>query len=120
MKKIIALVVSFFAALFSIQPAMASERAMQGWKLIEEGAVIVDVRTPAEFAQGHLEHALNYPVQELDQHVAKLNKDDMIVLYCRSGARVERAIQFLQSQGFTKLHNAGGLAELEQAVKATQ
>lgn len=36
MKKIIALVVSFFAALFSIQPAMASERAMQGWKLLRK------------------------------------------------------------------------------------
>lgn len=120
MKKIIALVISFLSALFVSHSATASERALQGWKLIDDGAVVVDVRTPGEFAQGHLEQALNYPVQALDQHVGKLDKDAMIVLYCRSGARVERAIQYLKSQGFTKLHNAGGLAELEQAANPPQ
>ncbi|MGR5133370.1 rhodanese-like domain-containing protein [Vibrio alfacsensis] len=95
--------------------ALASERAEQGWQLIEQGAMIVDVRTPQEFSDGHLDNAVNYPLSELDKHFANVNKDTQIVLYCRSGARSGKAYQHLKSRGFTNLHNAGGLAEMQEA-----
>lgn len=94
--------------------ALASERAEQGWQLIEQGAMIVDVRTPQEFADGHLDNAVNYPLSELDTYLANVDKDVHIVLYCRSGNRSGQAYQYLQSQGFTNIHNAGGLAEILQ------
>ncbi|MGR5238783.1 rhodanese-like domain-containing protein [Vibrio alfacsensis] len=102
------------AALF--QPvALASERAEQGWALIEQGAMIVDVRTPQEFANGHLDNAFNFPLSELDKHFANIDKDTQIVLYCQSGNRSGKAYQYLQSQGFTNLHNAGGLVEIQES-----
>ncbi|ENJ2866296.1 rhodanese-like domain-containing protein [Vibrio parahaemolyticus] len=93
----------------------ASERAEQGWQLIEQGAMLVDVRTPQEFSEGHLDNAVNFPLSELDEHFKDVKKDQMIVLYCRSGNRSGQAYQHLQSQGFTNLHNAGGLEELQNA-----
>ncbi|NOH78685.1 rhodanese-like domain-containing protein [Vibrio sp. RE86] len=93
----------------------ASERAETGWEWIEQGALIVDVRTPQEFADGHLERAQNYPLSELDKHFANIDKDAQIVLYCRSGNRSGKAFQYLTAQGFTNLHNAGGLVEMQQS-----
>ena len=93
----------------------ASERADIGWDLIEKGALVVDVRTPEEFKQGHLDNAINYPLSEVATHFASIDKDQPIVLYCRSGNRSGQAYQFLRAQGFTQIHNAGGLIEMQES-----
>ncbi|MGF1745619.1 rhodanese-like domain-containing protein [Vibrio minamisatsumaniensis] len=95
----------------------ASERADIGWTLIETGALVVDVRTPAEFEFGHLNNAINVPLSKLSQHFSNKDKDRAIVLYCRSGNRSEKAYQFLKHQGFTNIHNAGGLVEMQESHK---
>ncbi|MCF7480669.1 rhodanese-like domain-containing protein [Vibrio sp. J1-1] len=115
MNKVISLFLAIIATCLLAPTAIASERAEQGWQLIEQGAMIVDVRTPQEFAEGHLDDAVNFPLSELDKHFKDVKKDQLIVLYCRSGYRSGQAYQHLQSQGFTNLHNAGGLDELQQA-----
>ncbi|CAM2980957.1 rhodanese-like domain-containing protein [Vibrio mytili] len=115
MNKAISTLLTIVAFSIVIPNALASERADKGWKLIEQGAMIVDVRTPQEFSAGHLDNAVNFPLSELDKHVQSIEKDQMIVLYCRSGNRSGQAYQYLQSQGFTNLHNAGGLDELKTA-----
>ncbi|WP_394247193.1 rhodanese-like domain-containing protein [Vibrio profundi] len=89
-----------------------SERAEIGWQWIEQGALIVDVRTPQEFADAHLDNAFSYPLSELDTHFANIDKNRPIILYCRSGNRSGKAFQYLTSKGFTNLHNAGGLNEM--------
>ncbi len=114
MNKSISLLLSIVATSLLAPTALASERAQQGWQLIEQGALVVDVRTPQEFAEGHLDKAVNFPLSELAQHFKGIRKDQMIVLYCRSGNRSGKAYQYLQAQGFTNLHNAGGLQELQQ------
>jgi phage shock protein E len=98
--------------LFVIGAAHASERAKQGWQMIEQGAMVIDVRTPEEFNAGHLDQAVNYPLSELDKHIAALDKSQPIVLYCRSGNRSGQALAYMESKGFTALHNAGGLNEI--------
>lgn len=113
MKKAIALLLAYACLASSL--TLATERADIGWEWIKQGAVIVDVRTPQEFAAGHLDNAKNYPLSELDKHFANIDKDTQIVLYCRSGNRSGQAFRYLQSQGFTNLHNAGGLVEMQQA-----
>ncbi|MFA0414481.1 rhodanese-like domain-containing protein [Vibrio renipiscarius] len=100
---------------FSSLSALASERAEKGWQWIDQGAVIVDVRTPQEFRSGHLENAVNYPLSDIAQYITQLDKTQPIVVYCRSGARSGRAYDYLQSQGFTQVHNAGGYVEMNQA-----
>lgn len=113
MKKSLTLLLAALA--FVSVPSFASERAEKGWQWIEQGALIVDVRTPQEFDAGHLDNAVNYPLSQLATHFASIDKNSQIVLYCRSGNRSGQAYQYLLSQGFTNLHNAGGLVEMQNA-----
>lgn len=70
--------------------------------------IIVDVREPYEFAQGHVSGALNIPPADLMSGATALDnvpKDTQIILYCRSGSRSNVAMHILQSMGFTNLVN---------------
>lgn len=72
---------------------------------------LVDVRTPDEYAGGHIEYALNADV--LDQPIfvkafAKLNKEEAVYIYCRSGNRSQKAAQKLDSLGFKKIFDLQG------------
>lgn len=115
MNKLISLLLTTICFGLMSPMSYASERAEKGWQLIEQGAMIVDVRTPQEFSDGHLDNAVNFPLSELDKHFKDIDKDKLIVLYCRSGNRSNQAYQYLQSQGFKNLHNAGGFEELQRA-----
>ena len=77
-------------------------------KLVAAGARLLDVRSPEEYARGHLAGALNIPVQELDRRVAEVGPTDgELVVYCRSGHRSSRAAEILRQHGFSKVHNLG-------------
>nr|WP_254869178.1 rhodanese-like domain-containing protein [Vibrio diazotrophicus] len=95
--------------------ALASQRADAAWELIESGALVVDVRTPEEFAQGHLDNAINIPLNTVETGFADIAKDRSIVVYCRSGNRSGMAMQSLVKQGFINVHNGGGLSEMQNA-----
>jgi phage shock protein E len=69
---------------------------------VAAGAALVDVRTPEEFAMGHVAGARNIPVQELGARYAEIPKGQ-VVLYCRSGARSASAAQFLSAKGYDVL-----------------
>lgn len=76
-------------------------------------ATLIDVRTPAEFAEGHLEGAENINLQSSDfiAQVSQLPKDSEYVVYCRSGNRSAEAIEQMSALGFTNLLDAGSVAE---------
>jgi rhodanese-related sulfurtransferase len=77
-------------------------------KLVAAGARLLDVRSPDEYAHGHLPGAVNIPVQELDRRLAEVGPPDReLVVYCRSGHRSGRAAEILRQHGFTKVHNLG-------------
>jgi phage shock protein E len=77
-------------------------------KLVAAGARLLDVRSPEEYARGHLPDALNIPVQELDRRLAEAGPADReLIVYCRSGHRSTRAAEILRAHGFTKVHNLG-------------
>lgn len=90
-----------------MEPAAALEK-------IAQGGLVVDVRTPEEFEQGHLLNALNIPHDQITQATDKLPRDRDIVLYCRSGNRVEKAIAKLKELGYTRLYNGGGFEALSE------
>ena len=80
-------------------------------RLVEAGARLVDVRTPQEFANGHIPGAVNMPVQDLERRMGELTgKDRPIVLYCRSGARSSSAARMLKSAGYTEVHDLGAMS----------
>jgi len=80
-------------------------------RLVEKGALLVDVRSREEFAAGHLPGAVNVPVAELEGREGELGaKDRALVVYCRSGNRSARAAGILARGGFREVHNLGAMS----------
>lgn len=78
-------------------------------------ASIVDVRTPAEYEEGHYAGAVNIPLHEVPQRIDEFKKmQQPIVVYCRSGARSEMATSILKQNGLMEVYNGGGLYDLLQ------
>ena len=75
------------------------------------GAVLVDVRTPEEYAEGHIAGSRNLPLQAITRvEDAIPEKTSPVFLYCQSGGRSRRAAAFLEKIGYTCVRNIGGLA----------
>jgi len=72
--------------------------------------VIVDVRTPEEFQQGHVPNAINVPLSDIidDPAILSTSKEKAIVLYCRSGYRAGKAAEALQKEGHQNLRHLKG------------
>lgn len=98
-------------ASIAVQPAPAQAAAKP---TAGQQTLWIDVRTPAEFAQGHLQGAINIPLDEIARNIASQapDKDTPIALYCHSGRRSGLARQILQGMGYTAVSNQGSYAEL--------
>jgi phage shock protein E len=77
----------------------------------DAAVVYVDVRTPAEYASGHVTGSLNIPVEEMERRWQELEpyRDQQVVLYCRTGRRSGLAMDVLKSKGFKLLENGVNL-----------
>ena len=82
------------------------------------GAVLLDVRSPQEYREGHIPGSQNVPLQQLDniEEVTE-NKDTVLYVYCRSGARSRQAVSLLKHMGYTNVHNIGGTAAYSGKVE---
>ena len=74
--------------------------------------LLVDVRSPQEFAEGHIAGAKNIPLQEFQQRMKQIPQNQPIMLYCRSGNRSGMALQMMQSAGYEEVFNVGGIGAL--------
>ncbi len=70
--------------------------------------VILDVRTVSEYESRHLEGAINIPVEVLSQHLSELNKNDELLVYCRSGNRSTTAVGILRENGYDRIYHMDG------------
>ena len=68
-------------------------------ELLKTGAKVVDVRTPAEYAEGHVENSINIPLNELPDRTDELKKMQGIVVCCASGIRSNNAANLLRTNG---------------------
>lgn len=99
-------------SLFGLGPKVDYEQ------LIKDGALIVDVRTKGEYAGGHVMGSVNIPLDLLSYHLKKFkSKEQVIITCCASGMRSGSARRFLQSEGFTNVHNGGSWHNLNQYGK---
>lgn len=85
-------------------------------ELLQQGAVVVDVRTPAEFQGGHVAGSRNIPLQQLEQRLDDiLDLEAPVVLCCASGMRSNSATTWLQQQGVTCV-NGGSWTDVNALV----
>jgi phage shock protein E len=84
----------------------------------QSGTTVIDVRTPAEYAAGHIDGAINIDVEgpTFSSDIEKLDKNGAYALYCHSGRRSAIAADQMSQAGFTKITNLkGGIADLQVA-----
>jgi len=103
--------IGFIKKLFSGAPAADFK------ELVRRGALIIDVRTPGEFASGHIKGAVNIPVDQLSKNLQKLqDKNRPIITCCASGMRSASARGILSSKGYTQVYNGGGWTSLQSKL----
>jgi len=91
-------------------------------QVISQGGLLIDVRTPDEYAEGHLEGSTNLDFLEMDfvDHINELDTLKIVMVYCRSGGRSKSAAKILRTAGFSKVYDLeGGIGSWEEAGLAT-
>lgn len=82
----------------------------------DKNAILIDVRSPQEYKEGHLEGSINFPLYDLERNSEKMikNKENTIILYCQSGSRSKKALEILKKQGCSSLYQIeGGLDNMK-------
>jgi phage shock protein E len=86
-------------------------------ELVKHGAIILDVRSKAEYQGGHINGSINISVDQLGGNLHRLkDKAKPIITCCASGMRSASAKIILQSNGFTAVHNGGGWSSLQNKI----
>lgn len=82
------------------------------------GAVVLDVRSPDEYAASHLDGALNIPHDMISDEIAAAvpDKSVQVILYCRSGRRAQTALKTMQDLGYENVLNLGGLEDAQEQL----
>lgn len=105
---------SLFAGLFLPLCGCAAEKIT-----LPENAVLIDVRTPAEFAAGSIDGAISIPLDEIESKITSAvpQKETPVYLFCRSGRRSGVAAAILQRAGYTNVVNLGGKNEAAEKLQ---
>ena len=78
------------------------------------GAVLLDVRTREEYADGHIDGSRNLPLDEIDAVLKAIpNRDTPLFVHCRSGARSGQAAAYLKKMGYRNVRNIGGILDYQ-------
>ncbi|WP_461097407.1 rhodanese-like domain-containing protein [Spirosoma luteolum] len=99
-------------------PTHLDARQAAAWLKANPKAVVLDVRTPEEFRQGHLPNAVNvnYQATDFEQQLARLDKTRPYLVHCAVGGRSTRSLPVLEKLGFSRVyHLDGGLQRWQQA-----
>lgn len=85
-------------------------------KLVNEGAFLVDVRTPEEFAEGNVKESINIPLDQVAVNLDMFKGKENIVVFCRSGNRSGQAKNILEQNGFTNVTNGGTWQDINDVI----
>lgn len=87
-------------------------------RLIQEGAMVLDVRTTAEFEKGHIAGAINIPIEQLRANMNQLaNKHRVIIACCTDGSKSWYAKNLLDANGYKSVYNAGDWRKLQKRLQ---
>lgn len=85
-------------------------------KKLEQGAIILDVRTPSEYKTGHIKGSINIPLSRLHADKLPLDKNKTYITVCSHGLRSVKAMNLLKEKGYKQVFNGGALADLESEI----
>jgi rhodanese-related sulfurtransferase len=112
MKKVFALIASvlLLAGCSSSTGAIDLGVSEFSTKVAEAGVITLDVRTPIEFAEGHIEGArlIDFQSGNFENEIAALDKNATYAVYCRSGNRSGQAVKVMHDAGFHNVYNLNG------------
>ena len=92
---------NFFSNLFNTAPKMDFK------ELLNNGAILLDVRTRGEYAGGHIKNSKNIPLDELGRSLPKWDKEQTFIVVCASGMRSASAVNLMKKNGFANSYNGG-------------
>jgi rhodanese-related sulfurtransferase len=111
-KKVIALFASVLLLAGCSSGSSAIDQSVSEFssKVTEAGVITLDVRTPGEFNEGHIEGALlvDFESGNFENEIAALDKTKTYAVYCRSGSRSGQAVKIMSDAGFTNIYNLNG------------
>ncbi len=107
MKKFLALFALVLATTFALSACAPASEPIT----VDSNTIVIDVRTPSEYSEGHLDGAVNIDVQDANfgTILGQLPTDGEYVVYCRSGNRSAKAVEIMKAAGFTNVVDAGGV-----------
>lgn len=107
MKKFLALFALVLATTFALTACAPASEPIT----VDSNTIVIDVRTPSEYSEGHLDGAVNIDVQDANfgTILSQLPTDGEYVVYCRSGNRSAQAVEIMKAAGFTNVVDAGGV-----------
>lgn len=127
MKRIVHIIIFLFAILatscFGSKTEIVTLNIVDFDPETKKNRVLIDVRTPKEFAEGHLPGAININVEDENfaEKMDELNKNKNIYLYCKTGKRSAKAVAIADTLGFKKIYNLdGGFIGWQEAGKAVE
>ena len=89
-------------------------------KKIENGAIILDVRTSKEYAMGHIKDAVNIPLGEIRERYTELNPSRTYITTCSHGLRSVKVENLLKEKGFKNVYNGGAWTDLEKIINTAK
>ena len=121
MRKLLFLFLFTFSTLVFAKTKLISQQDLLVNQMSATPHQIIDVRSPEEFAAGHLKGAINIPFDQVEQHQHLLNtlKPSTLVVYCRSGRRAGIFEKILSDKGFSLLHLSGDMNAWQAAKLPT-
>lgn len=107
----------FFGEVFSELVARIWRRMFpkKTGKHVKSDEIVIDVRTPGEYAEEHFKRSINIPLDNIDSVAKKYEKAAKIIVCCASGARSEKARIRLEDLGFENVENAGSWTNLKES-----
>lgn len=96
------------AAASTSLPLISPQALLERQAKKDQSLFVLDVRTPKEYAAGHVPGAVNVPYDQVGSHLAEIPRDKDVVLYCQSGRRAGLAAAVLEANGYTKLEHLQG------------
>jgi rhodanese-related sulfurtransferase len=104
----------FGALLFSLILPKKTQSKTELKNLLNNGALLLDVRTRGEFAGGHAKNSKNIPLDELGKEMQQLDKNQHIIVVCASGMRSSQAVSIMKQNGFTNCVNGGSWVNFKE------